>query len=420
MNEFQDYLAKVESLGFTPEQNAVLQLYRDAGREVVGPNGRQVDQDRVFPRASVDALRGRGLPGLCIPKAYGGLGAGSQGDQLLLMAATMELASWCSSTSQVMSAHNACMQLVAAVGTEAQKQFFFGEALQGHLFATFGAEANANRFMIGSKIAPSGKGFALTGRKHFATSSTGAKWALWVAVNDAGELLLPIIELAAPGVTVTDNWAGIGQRGTGSGVAAAENVAVPAAHVLDALHPNFRDGSTTMGNLQFAAQFTGMAIGAYRSGLAYVRDKSRPWKGLEHASEDPFIRLRVADMSVKIQAARAMVLQAAQVLKTYEDDPSMDELVAVGVSQAKVMATEVALEVTSQVFQVMGASSATTTHGFDRFFRNARTLTLHDPVDRRREMIGMHELGFAGPDVLIIKASGHAGAAPAGAAPAAG
>lgn len=420
MNEFQDYLAKVESLGFTPEQNAVLQLYRDAGREVIGPAGRQVDQDRVFPRASVDALRARELIGLCIPKAYGGLGAGSPGDQVLLMAATMELASWCSSTSQVMSAHNACMQLVAAVGTEAQKRFFFGEALQGHLFATFGAEANANRFMIGSKIAPAGDGFALTGRKHFATSSTGAKWALWVAVNDEGELLLPIIELAAPGVTVTDNWAGIGQRGTGSGVAAAESVAVPAANVLDASHPNFRDGSTTMGNLQFAAQFTGMAIGAYRSALAYVRDKSRPWKGLEHASEDPFIRLRVADMSVKIQAARAMVLQAAQVLKIYEDDPSMDELVAVGVSQAKVMATEAALDVTSQVFQVMGASSATTTHGFDRFFRNARTLTLHDPVDRRREMIGMHELGFVAPDVLIIKASGHAEAAPASHSPVAG
>src|SRR6476620_9194291 len=116
------------------------------------------------------------------------------------------------------------------------------------------------------------------------------------------------------------------------------------------------------------------AWGAYRNAIAYVKTKTRPWKGLSSATQDPFIRLQVADMDVKIGAARQVVIQAARIFEHSSGAAERDSLCATAVAQAKVAATETALDVTSAIFQVMGASSATATNGFDRYFREPARL----------------------------------------------
>lgn len=393
MAQFDDYLTRIEGVELTADLSRLIGRMRRVGTEVIGPAAQAVDTERRFPREAMAALHAAGLTALYVPASSGGTGLSTTAilPQMLLQ---MELASWCSSTAQVYGSHCAVLRYIGMLGSEALQTFFHQEAVDGHFFASFGAEANADKFAIKSRLDPSSSGYSLNGRKHFATSSTGSSWAFWVSITPDGRLVMPIVDLRAPGISVIDNWMGVGQRGTGSGVVVAENVAVPKDHVLASDHPAYRMVLIENAvHLNFAAIYTGIAMGAYRAALSYVRGKAKPWRGLERATQDPYLRLRVADMAVKINAARQLVISAARVYERFAEDAAADALTSVAVAQAKVMATEAALDVTGGIFQIMGASSATTAHGFDRYFRDARTLTLHDPVDRRRELIGAVELG---------------------------
>ena len=394
MSELQDYLTKVETIGLDPELLKPVLATRRIGGSIIAPVAKSVDEDRRFPQESMDALHAEGLTTLYVPQARGGAGLDPVTSMLPHVLIAMELSAWCSSTGQVYGAHVSVQRQLGMLASEDMKQFFDREALEGRYFASLGAEPGANRFAIGSRLEKCGADYRLNGRKQFATSSTGSAWAMWMSITPDDAIILPMVNLRAPGITVVDNWEGVGQRGTGSGIALAENAPVVATHIMETNHPAFRLAYfENVSNLIFAAQFVGIATGAYRAALGYVRERTRPWRGVESPSQDPYIRLRVADMAIKINAARQLVIHAARVFEHGAMNHDADMLTGVAVAQAKIMATETALEVTTNIFQVMGASSATTTHGFDRYFRDARTLTLHDPVDRRRELVGMYELG---------------------------
>ncbi|MEK3910222.1 acyl-CoA dehydrogenase family protein [Paenibacillus sp. FSL H7-0331] len=407
MFSFDDHASRVEQFEYTNEQYDLVQRIRRIGRTQIGPAARQTDRDGTFPTVGINALRQAGLTGLCVPKSSGGSGAGVYGDTLMLALALMEIASWCSSTSQVFTLHHTGVQLVHAMGNEAQQRYFFQEALDGHLFASFGSEAGPNRFQLDSTLrqAEGSSGYRLTGSKQFATSSTGSKWAFWRSVSGDVEgtqddrYVMPIVRLSAPGVTITDDWNGIGQRGTGSGHVTADNVWIPNEHLFGkpGSYQECADYFAAQFQINFAAQFVGMAQGAYRDALNYVKERARPWGGHAHASEDPYIQLRVADMATKLASAQQSVIRAARLLQAYMTYPDLRSSIHIAASHAKITATEVSLDVTNSIFQVMGASSATQKYGFDLYYRNARTLTLHDPVDRRREAVGKYELGLAEP-----------------------
>jgi alkylation response protein AidB-like acyl-CoA dehydrogenase/acetyl esterase/lipase len=403
MNEDQDYLSQVEGIGLPPQHLELVRRVRQVGREIIGPAAPAVDSDRRYPHEAMAALHAAGLTTLYVPERAGGLGLSAASSILPQALITMELSAWCSSTAQIYGAHCNVLRYVSILGGDELQSIFHKQAVDGLFFGAFGSENNADRFALGSRMQPDGADYRLTGKKHFATSSTGSSWAYWLSLTHDGRLLMPMVDLRAPGITIIDNWMGVGQRGTGSGVVVADNVHIPAGHVMWGESPENRPSlfENAM-NLIFAAQFAGLAIGAYRTAIAYVREKARPWRGLTSATQDPFLRLRVADMAVKINAARQMVIHAGRAFEQFAADASFDPLTAIAVSQAKVITTETALDVTSGIFQVMGASSATTTYGFDRYFRDARTLTLHDPVDRRRELIGSIELGSAEDHALTF------------------
>lgn len=398
--ESESRLTELERWELTSAQRPVLEKVRKLGAEVIGPAAGHVDREGTYPRIGIGALKEAKLTGLSVPVADGGLGAGYRGDGTLLPLVLMELASWCASTAQVFALHNTGVQLVHALGSDEQRKFFFAEAKAGHLFASFASEANADRSAISSILKRTDGGYALSGKKIFATGSPGAKWTFWRSVLDGAEgtteerLVMPVVRLSDPGVTVTDDWDGIGQRGTGSGRVEADRVFVPDSQVIGGpgAYSGHADYFDAQFHLNFAAQFVGMALGAYREARKYVRERARPWPGAASAAEDPYTQLRIGDMAVRLASARQLVLRAAKLLDAHADRPELRRDIRLAASHAKIAATETALDVTSAVFQTMGAGAATRRYGFDAYYRNARTLTLHDPVDRRRQEVGRIEL----------------------------
>jgi len=404
LEERQRQLA--ERLELTERQLGLLLLVRELGRTVIGPAAKRVDRDGDYPREAIEALKGAGLTALAVPAAAGGFGAGFRGDVLALPLVLMEIAAWCSSASQVLALHNSAVQYVHALGDEAQTAYFFAEVREGAMFGSFGSENRPGGPGSGMRsiLTRVDGGYLLEGDKRFATGSPGAKWAFWHSVpseeadNPQVPLAMPVVALDAPGVTVHGDWDGIGQRGTGSGTVTARQAFIPERQLIGApgAFAAYGEFFAAQFNVHFAAQFTGIAYGAYREAVLYAADKRLAWQAGtagRAADADPVLALRLGDMSAKLAASRQLVLHAARLLQAYQETPELLPSVRAAASHAKIVATETALAVTSDIFQTMGARAATRENNFDMYYRNARTLTLHDPVDKHRETVGRLQLG---------------------------
>lgn len=114
---------------------------------------------------------------------------------------------------------------------------------------------------------------------------------------------------------------------------------------------------------------------------------------MESVSQDPFILHHYGNMWVDLQAVNTLVNQAVELLQAaWEQEhnltPEQRGHCMIAVNTAKVAATKVGLDITNRIFEVMGAKSTSQKYGFDRYWRNMRTFTLHDPVDYRLREIG--------------------------------
>jgi alkylation response protein AidB-like acyl-CoA dehydrogenase len=134
--------------------------------------------------------------------------------------------------------------------------------------------------------------------------------------------------------------------------------------------------------------FLGIAEGALEEARNYTLAQTRPWiaSTAETATEDPYILANYGNFFVKLQAAQALTDIAGESLqRAWESGDAITEnqrgKCALNVATSKVITHNVGLEVTNRMFEVMGARAAAGPARIDRYWRNLRTHTLHDPVD---------------------------------------
>jgi alkylation response protein AidB-like acyl-CoA dehydrogenase len=253
------------------------------------------------------------------------------------------------------------------------------------------------------ELTPADGGFLVNGRKTFATGAAVADRLVVSATRtDTGEKLTFVLDARAEGIAYAGDWDNIGQRLTASGGVVFTDVFLPAGDVLG---PQPEDQSprlslAAIGFQLFLAQiYVGIAEGALVEAADYTRHRSRPWflSGVAAAVEDPHVLAGYGELVAQVRAAGALADDAARALGAAFDrgaDLSAAERAetAVAISAAKVVATRAVNETTSRVFEFVGARGTATKYAFDRFWRNARTLTLHDPVVYKAREVGAHFL----------------------------
>lgn len=366
----------------------------------------EVDRAGVFPTENFRLLHESGLLAYTVPRRLGGLGMGPTGDYRGLFRVLEEVTRACSSTGQSLGVHGSAMSTINLIGTPEQQVRFAAEVTErGRVFGYFGSEPQQRRSPTGEpmgwdtvarKVAG---GWRLDGRKFFATNSTGASWFMVLATGVDGEqaeIATPMVRADAPGVTVHDTWDNMGQRATMSGRVDFDDVFVPDEDMIGELG-SFQETMpiAPTWQLAFVARYVGMARAALDFTVDYLRNGAPVPDGLQSASEDPQIQSRIADMSVLVEGAAALLYRAADVVARCEKEPAAVADAWLAVNQAKVMSTSAALEVPTMLFQLCGARVTDRSYNADRFWRNARTLTLHDPVDKRRLAIGRALLGVS-------------------------
>ncbi|MES2532262.1 MAG: acyl-CoA dehydrogenase family protein, partial [Pseudomonadota bacterium] len=231
------------------------------------------DRTRRFPEAQLDAFTRHGLSAATVPKAYGG--AGVSYATVARVAAAVAGAD--ASLGHVVNNFNITVRLIDAVGTDAQKRFFFGKLLQGHRFANAWSEIGGRTpETFETRIAGRGDTRRLDGRKYYTTGSLHADFINVAALDDDGRLAVAIIDRHAPGVTILDDWDAMGQRTTASGTAIFEGVDVPADRVFDAALAQERTPLGTVAQLGHAAIDAGIAQAAVATTIDYVRTRARP------------------------------------------------------------------------------------------------------------------------------------------------
>ncbi|GLZ41901.1 acyl-CoA dehydrogenase family protein [Actinokineospora sp. NBRC 105648] len=248
--------------------------------------------------------------------------------------------------------------------------------------------------------------FEVRGRKFFATGASVADRLVVSALHEStGRKLTFVLDANAPGVRYLGDWDNLGQRLSASGGVEFAGVRVDRDDVLGAqpapgapgVH---RDSLAALGfQLVLSRVLVATGRGALDEAARYTRETTRAWpaSGVERAVDDPHTTAGYGTLIARLDAADLLVDAA---VAAYDDaeargpDLTAQErgATALRISAAKVVASELATEIGSRVFELTGARATAARHGLDRFWRNARTLTLHDPAVYKATELGRHLL----------------------------
>lgn len=352
-----------------------------------------VERDKAGgrPAEQLRLLKESGLLNILIPKEHGGGGA----PWSTVLKIGREFAKVDGSLGHLYGYHNSALQGAFLRGTPDQAADIYRRSAAGNWF--WGNTANSfSKTLIGKR---DGEGYVLNGFKPFTSGSHIADY-LQVAWEDheTGERGFAAVPAAREGIRIEHDWDGIGQRQTGSGRVTYTDVQVHPDEVLDfRLNESRPYQSVTPFQQQSVLLnvFVGTAQGALLAARDYTASKSRPWlhSGVERHVDDPWVKRVYGDLFIKTQAATLLADDAAAALDEITArgrDLTEEERgrAAIAIASANVFAGNVALEVSNQIFEVMGARSATTANGYDRFWRNVRIHTLHNPAEYKTRNVG--------------------------------
>ncbi|MDK4716876.1 SfnB family sulfur acquisition oxidoreductase [Rhizobium sp. CNPSo 4039] len=374
------------------EQQALAVAQKLAERFAASASER--DSERLLPFAEMDALAQSGLLAITVPEEYGGLDVSNAA----LAEITAILAEADGSIGQIPQNHFYILEALRVDGSEDQKRYFFGRALAGDRFGNALSERGTKTVgHYNTRITRDGPGYRINGRKFYSTGVLFADWITVFALDEADKLVMAFVPKGTEGVEIIDDWDGFGQRTTGSGTTALNNVYVNADHVV--LHHKGFERPTTIGSVGqiiHAGVDLGIARAAFAETLDFVKARSRPWmdSGVERASDDPLTIAKVGQIAIRLEAAAATIERAGRKVDAAQVETTEKRVVeaTLAVAAAKVLTTEIAIEATNTLFELAGTASVKLDLNLDRHWRNARTHTLHDPVRWKYHVVGNYHL----------------------------
>lgn len=358
------------------------------------------DLERQLPWDELDRLSCSGLLGITVPSRFGGaeVSSATLGEVVRLISAGD------SNVGQVPQSHFTFLHALRELGDEAQQGFFWREVLAGKRFGNAQAERGSSEGKpFSTRLLPARDGnFVLRGTKSYCTGALFADWVPVVARGQDDQNYLAFVPADAPGLTVVDDWDGMGQRVTASGTVELEDVIVPASYVLP--HHLLFTRPTTLGamaQLVHTAIDAGLAQGALDAAVSAVSSQRGAWfeSGAEKASEDVLLVQRFGELAIKVYACRAMLSDAGRALDVALRQPTDQTTAAasIAVAAAKAFVDGASVELGSALLEVVGARGTLVPDNLNRFWRNARTHTLHDPVRWKIQHIGRYVLNGTPP-----------------------
>ncbi|GLC31385.1 acyl-CoA dehydrogenase [Clostridium omnivorum] len=367
----------------TKEQEFVRQMVREFAINEVKPIAAEIDETERFPMENVKKMAKLNMLGIPVPEIYGGAG----GDNLSYIIAVEELSKVCGTTGVILSAHTSLASgLLQQFGNQAQKEKYLVPLAKGDKIGAFGlTEPNAGTDAASQQTTAvlDGDHYVINGSKIFITNGGVADTFLIFAMTDKSKgtkgISCFIIEKGYPGFSIGKVENKLGIRASSTTELIFENCIVPKENLIGQEGKGFGIAMKTLdgGRIGIAAQALGIAEGAFEEAVKYMKERKQFGKSL---SAFQGLQWMIADMDVKIEAARYLVYKAA-----FNKDNGLPY--SVEAARAKLYAAEVAMEVTTNVVQIFGGYGYTKEYPVERMMRDAKITEIYEGTSQVQKMV---------------------------------
>jgi alkylation response protein AidB-like acyl-CoA dehydrogenase len=376
----------------TIEQRMVKEAIRTFAEKEIGPLVEECEEKMVFPVELFPKMGKLGYLGMGYPPEYGGSGA----DKISQCLYVEELCHVCAGIASGLILNSSVGTTpIFEFGSEYQKQNYLIPAIRGEKISAFAnTEPNAGSDVsrIQTKAEKKNGGYVICGNKTMITNATISDYLLVSARTDQKDLNekaegigLFIVNRETPGLNTT-KLKKMGLWSADTGEVFLDDCLLPESHLIGGEKDGFKiiisclDG----GRILIGARYVGIAQAAFESALKYSKERVQFGRPI---SKFQAIRFKLADMALKIEAARLLVYHSAFLWE--QNRPYTKEA-----AMAKLYASEMAIEVTGEALQVHGGYGFLLDYPVQRYYRDARVGTLHEGTSEIQRLVIAREIGL--------------------------
>lgn len=363
--------------------NEIRDMIKKFSDAEVAPLAMSIDHNGAMPKELITKLAENGFLGSYIPEEYGGAGLDYMSYALLIE----ELSRNCASTGVFVSAHTSLgVWPILNFGTEAQKQKYLPKMASGELIGCFclsEPNAGSDAGSLTTQAVDMGDHWEINGVKNWITNGKEAGVCIVFAKTkktpDYKGISAFIVETKTPGFSIIKEEDKLGIKGSSTCQLAFDKVKVPKEALLGEQEKGFRVAMATLdgGRIGIAAQALGIAQAAFNYAANYVTQRVQFGAPLANLQG---IQFMLADMSTKIASSRLLIYHASH-LKDAGLPYSKQS------AQAKLMASESAMWVTTKAIQLCGGNGYTKEYPVERYFRDAKITEIYEGTSEVQRMV---------------------------------
>jgi acyl-CoA dehydrogenase len=361
---------------------------REFAQSEILPLAVEYDRKAEVPPGLAAKAKAAGLLNVTIPKEYGGMSYGALQSAII----AEELGAACVGISITILVNGLALTPIQMAGNEEQKEKFLRPAAEGAKLAAFcltEREAGSDAGSIKTTALPDGDDFVINGQKCFITSGGLAEIMTVFALTDPDRgprgLSAIVVPANTPGIRVTKVEDKMGQRASNTVELTFENVRVPQANLLGKRGRGFPIALNCLdfGRSGVAALSVGLARTALQHAAAYAKERQQFGAPI---IMNQGISFMLADMAMKVEAARLLTWQAAWLAD--------EGIRASGKSaMAKCFASDTAMDVATCAVQIFGGNGYMRDYPVEKLLRDAKLLQIYEGTNQIQRMVIARRLG---------------------------
>jgi alkylation response protein AidB-like acyl-CoA dehydrogenase len=374
-------MALAASGTLTEEQRAIREVVREFAVEELRPGAAEADATETFPEDAWDELAELDLTGLTTPERYEGFDA----DRVTYSVVNEEVAYGSLAVATALSVHCLATSCIAEFGNEAVRAEYLPDMAAGRpvgMFALSEPGAGSNPAEMTTTASRDGDEYVVDGEKQWITNGERGDVCIVFAKTDPDDpaSVTQFLVPKSAGIEVGKKEHKLGLRASDTTALTFDEVRIPAEYRLteegEGLSAAFH--ILTGGRIGIAAQAVGLSQAALDEAVSYARDREQFDQPIAKIQT---IRHKLADMATQVHASRLMVRAAAERADAGAD-PRLEA------SMAKYFASEAAVDVCNEAVQVHGGYGYTTDFPVERFYRDAKILTIYEGTSQiQKEVI---------------------------------
>ena len=372
-------------MGFklTPDHEAIIADVRAFAKKEIAPLAAEIDAESKFPAEIIKKMAELGYMGINIPEEYGGAGL----DDVYKVLVVREIAKCCASTAEILAVQSLVNDILVTKGTKEQKEKYLPMVAEGRIgaFALTEAGAGSDAGAARTKAVSDGDNYIINGSKCF-ISNMGPEegdYVILIALTDPSAgvkgMSAIIVDRGTPGFSIGKVEDKMGIRGAAVSELVFEDCVVPKTNLIGKEGEGFKIAMSALdgGRIGIAAQALGIAEAAIDASVEYSKQRSQFGKPISALQG---IQWYLADMATRTEAAKLLILQAA-------DMRSSGENVTKEAAMAKYFASENAVYVTDRAVQIHGGYGYMKDYPIERMYRDARITPLYEGTSEVQKMV---------------------------------